>query len=221
MRPRLPSRGPPRRPSRRCPGRPRASPSEDPPSPWPWPPPPKAAAAGPRLLSLAVTKVYQGAPVYQAVVVVDAPQDVVEDALLDVVVLVGLQLKVPRLLLQTNPLRGSKVSCGSRFAEYVYGLYFSYFFSLFLHYCICHRRRSKIVHRVSFPRRKRPPDWLRDSVDEADWLRGEGARLFSARRPAKSVRLSFCPQRYVTRPTVGAPFEAACWQPPAVPLPSK
>ena len=54
-----------------------------------------------------MTKVYQGAPVYQAVVVVDAPQDVVEDALLDVVVLVGLQLKVPRLLsLQTKPLRG-------------------------------------------------------------------------------------------------------------------
>ena len=43
-----------------------------------------------------MTKVYQGAPVYQAVVVVDAPQDVVEDALLDVVVLVGLLRDVVR-----------------------------------------------------------------------------------------------------------------------------
>ena len=111
MRPRLPSRGPPRRPSRRCPGRPRASPSEDPPSPWPWPPPPGTSAAGSRrlLLSPVATK---NVPVWYFV-------------------------------------------CGSRFAEYVYGLYFSSFFSLFSCYCICHRRRSKIVHRVSFPWRGR------------------------------------------------------------------
>ena len=72
-----------------------------------------------------MTKVYQGAPVYQAVVVVDAPQDVV---VLVVALLAGH--REVALVLQTG-LSVLSDRCGSRFAEYVYGLYFSYFFSLF------------------------------------------------------------------------------------------
>ena len=87
----------------------RASPSGGPPSPWPWPPPPKGAAAGPRLLSLAVTK---NALVYQEVVVEDAPRavvvlvgplDVVRAEVVAVDALGGIgvvRLKVTRLLLQ-------------------------------------------------------------------------------------------------------------------------
>ena len=81
-----------------------------------------------------MTKVYQGAPVYQAVVVVDAPQDVVEDALLDVVVLVGLQevvgrLKVTRLLLQT--IRGSRSLAGLDLLSMSMGFTSATFFHFF------------------------------------------------------------------------------------------